>query len=76
MQRPKERNEIGSGWAAAMVILLILLVVGLVLYLRLSAPLQVPEIRTSAVPLGWPCDTQLEVLRIRADHCVSAIRRA
>ncbi len=38
----KEEPQIGIGWIAAIVGLLLLLAVGLVLYFRLSAPLNQP----------------------------------
>jgi hypothetical protein len=55
MDRPRQDQQIGAPWIAAMVLLAILLVLGVLLYVRMSAPLHEPGNRTTGVAPRRTC---------------------
>jgi len=73
MDRPRQEQQIGAPWIAAMVLLAILLVLGVVLYLQMTAPLHEPGSRTTGLAPRHTCygcaDGKLRLL-IESGECL------
>ena len=48
----RDEERMGRVWIAAMIALVVLLVLGLIFYFRMSAPIREPKSRTQAPPLA------------------------